>query len=342
MYKQINKQLLQYHQEIYRLRKIESMLSSLKEELVTLEKESQSAKAKLEKEYKDYEKLTPKSLSVIFYTILGNLKEKTEKEHREALEAEIKYTQSIRNLEDINKRILTLEAEKPRYKNSQEEYDKLYDEKLNLLMSENTQTAEKIMELNKRLELSQSNIREIEEAITAGQEVQRSLTEVLEKLDSAEVWGMWDMTGGGGLMSAIMKHKRINAAAEILQHTQTLLRHFRTELVDIRISEEIQINIGDFAWTVDFFYDGLLIDWLVQNQIEEAQDSVHTVQHQIQDAICRLNQLKEIEEKKQDDLNMETNKMVVGASLRLAIQKTVIQQEEVERFSAYCKTSLDK
>ncbi len=312
MYDHINKQLSQSQQDIYRLQKVEAMLVTLKEELSILEEKTQSAKAVLEKEKKDYKKITEKSISSIIYSVLGNLDERAEKERKEALEAELKYNQCVWDLEDIQNQISRLETEKLQYKNAQAEYDKLYDEKYQALMNENSRTAQKIMELNKSMERSKSNQREIDEAISIGHQVENSLTEALKSLNSAEGWGMWDMFGGG-LITDMVKHSHIDDASDAAKRTQSLLRRFRTELADVRISEEIQMDISGFAKFADFFFDGILADWFMQSKINTTKESVRTVQNQVQSVMRKLRELKDAEQRIQEDLNTQVSRLIVEA-----------------------------
>jgi len=130
MYEKINKELSQSLQHILRLNKINAILETLKKELLLLEEKSQSAKDTLKKESKDYEKISHKNISSIFYSVFGNLDIKTEKERQEALEAELKYNQYIRDLEEVKYQISKLETEKLQYKDAINEYFKCFNKKL--------------------------------------------------------------------------------------------------------------------------------------------------------------------------------------------------------------------
>ena len=57
-------------------------------------------------------------------------------------------------------------------------------------------------------------LREVKEAVVAGETAIRSLQAAKEKLDSARNWGILDILSGnkGGLISGFIKHSRVNAA----------------------------------------------------------------------------------------------------------------------------------
>ena len=60
-----------------------------------------------------------------------------------------------------------------------------------------------------------SLLRETEEAIGAGQEAHRQAQQVLDSLRSARGWGIYDLLGGG-MLSGLMKHSRMDRAQQQL------------------------------------------------------------------------------------------------------------------------------
>ena len=312
MYEKINKELSQSLQHILRLNKINAILETLKKELLLLEEKSQSAKDTLKKESKDYEKISHKNISSIFYSVFGNLDIKTEKERQEALEAELKYNQYIRDLEEVKYQISKLETEKLQYKDAINEYFKCFNKKTRLLISKNDKTAHKIMELNENIDVSKNSICEINEALGVGDEVEKYLSDVLESLNSAKNWGEWDVWGGG-LISDTIKHSHLDDASYNAQHVQSALRRFRTELADVHITKEFQIKIDGFTKFADFFFDGLIADWSMQKKINATLENVNSVKTQVQNVMSKLNELKKAELNTQNSLNTQLSSLVVDA-----------------------------
>ena len=66
--------------------------------------------------------------------MLGKLEEQVDKERREALAAKLKYSQAVKDLEDVKYQIAKLSSERLNYVNCQQEYDLLYAEKKEQLM----------------------------------------------------------------------------------------------------------------------------------------------------------------------------------------------------------------
>lgn len=66
--------------------------------------------------------------------------------------------------------------------------------------------------------------KEISEAIRAGERARQSLTDARVKLDSAGNWGLLDILGGG-LISGLMKHSRINDASQYVEQAKYDLKY---------------------------------------------------------------------------------------------------------------------
>lgn len=119
--------------------------------------------------------------------------------------------------------------------------------------------------------MDSSQIRqEIQEAIYAGERALASLESAQEELRSARNWGIYDMLGGG-LLGTLIKHSKIDNASDCLQEAQAHLQAFERELQDVQGIGAIDIEIGDFLTFADYFFDGLLVDYMVQTKINEAR-----------------------------------------------------------------------
>ncbi|MDR1706054.1 MAG: hypothetical protein LBS19_15415 [Clostridiales bacterium] len=307
-----NDRFSQVQQGVFRLQKIETMLKTLDGERLALEEKARYAWNRLQKENRDYEKITRRSISAMFHQALGDLEARTEKERREALEAELQYNQIMSEIEDIRNQELALENERLQYAGAKDEYDRLYQEKRRALMGGNSASSQEMSELTRRLEESARNVREIDEAISVGNEAADCLEDALRSLQKASNWGVWDMLGGG-LISGLAKHSNIDDASASARHAQSLLRRFRTELADVRISEDISVDIGGFAKFADFFFDGLIADWFMQSRINATRDNFSRALGQVEAVLGKLDTLRNIEIQSQDELNARVAALVSGS-----------------------------
>ncbi|EGW37003.1 hypothetical protein [Desulfosporosinus sp. OT] len=309
---EINEKIEQTQRGIARLHKIDSILKQLESEQDNLESKASGLKVILEKENYDVEKLEHKSVNSIFYSILGSLDEHVEKERREALAAKLRYDQAAKDLKDVKFQILKLSSERLDYVGCQKEYDHLFAQKKEELMRENGETAQKILELTDKANLTRIDLKEINEAISAGKRALDSLDSVLSSLESAEGWGTWDLLGGG-LISDLAKHSHIDDAKVEAENLQRLLRQFKTELTDISISAEIVIETEGFAKFADFFFDGLIADWFMQSKISESQASVERVKSQVLSIVAKLEHMIAQENANLERLEAEIGELIVKA-----------------------------
>lgn len=105
--------------------------------------------------------------------------------------------------------------------------------------------------------------KEIQEAIRAGERSLSSLQEAERQLKKAKNWGLVDIFGGGAV-SGIMKHMKIDNASRCIDNARMDLETFRDELGDIHGIESMNIDIRGFWTFADFFLDGFVADIFVQ------------------------------------------------------------------------------
>lgn len=125
-----------------------------------------------------------------------------------------------------------------------------------------------------------NEMREIREAIQAGERALMSLRRAEEKLTSASNWGLWDIFGGG-LISGIAKHSKMNEATSYMEEAKRNLTTFQKELRDVNGTYNLSLDISGFLSFADFFFDGVIADYLVQTKIRDAkvqvQDAIQSV-----------------------------------------------------------------
>ena len=129
--------------------------------------------------------------------------------------------------------------------------------------------------------------REINEAIQAGTQALRSLREAKECLNSAGNWGILDLLGGG-LISTFVKHSKMKDADDLIQQARSDLRYFSRELMDVDSVSDFHIETGDFLSFADYFFDGLIADWLVQSRINDAKWQVDNAIKKVEEVLRRL------------------------------------------------------
>ena len=115
--------------------------------------------------------------------------------------------------------------------------------------------------------------KEISEAITSGEHALVSLKEAQNKLNSARNWGIFDMLGGG-LIADIIKHSKMSDASVYLEEAKRDLLVFQKELQDIQETVDLKVDVDGFLTFADFFFDGFIMDYVVQSKIAEARKQI--------------------------------------------------------------------
>lgn len=310
MYTELNDKLEKALKGIYRTQKIDAMLNDLQKEREELINTASHFKEVLEKENLDVDKLNKKSVAAVFYSVLGKLEDRLEKEKREAITAKLKYDQAISDLENVEYEISNHSKERNELRDCKEQFELLFAKKKDLLVKSNASAAGKIIDLTKQLNDSKNKLSELQEAIFAGNDALQSLEKALHNLDNAEGYGTWDLLGGG-LLADIAKHSELDDSKKQIEIAQNKLRRFKTELADVNINSEVHIETEGFAKFADFFFDGLISDWFMQSKINDSQQNVLSVINQIESTISRLIKLENQENDLIVKLEEELNNLII-------------------------------
>ncbi len=129
--------------------------------------------------------------------------------------------------------------------------------------------------------------KERQEAIFAGRQALRSLHEAQDCLDSARNWGVFDLLGGG-LLSSLVKHSRMDKAQQCINEAKSSLYRFERELRDLDRFESINLDTRDLLGFADVLFDGLLADALMQRRINEARNALEQTIRRVEEILRNL------------------------------------------------------
>ncbi|CAI3658403.1 hypothetical protein [Clostridium neonatale] len=268
----------------------ENKINSIKQEVNDLKKGIAILEKECKKEDRDVEDLEKGGLQAFYLKIRGKYEITMDKEVLEAAAAKVKLQNKQFELEDAERRLQKLQKEQHKYISCEDQYKKLYQIKLEELLSGENQDKVTILKYKTQISNSEHNIKELKEAIDAGKRVLSELGGVEDSLNSASGWGTWDILGGG-FMSDMIKHSYLDDAKNRLNNVQSLMRNFRTELADVNMSLDIHIDTDGFIKFADFFFDGLFADISMQNRISNSQESVVSSKLEVENAISQLESL---------------------------------------------------
>ena len=129
--------------------------------------------------------------------------------------------------------------------------------------------------------------KERREAIDAGNRALMSLRSAQRDLHSAKNWGIVDLLGGG-LLTDLIKHSKMNNAQRHMEQAKWDLEKFGKELSDVSGYVNFDFNTADFLSFADYFFDGLLADWMMQDRINKARNQVDEAIKRVEYILARL------------------------------------------------------
>lgn len=285
--KDINDKLLRIKAGLREKERLEKMLENAIRHKRELEVKKAELFKQLQREEKDVKKLEGMSLSNFINTILGTKWEKLDKEKEEAIAAKLKYDAVCEELNDLIEDINKLEKNIDKLKYLEYEHERLIKQKEEMVKSLNEDVAARLERITEEESSLLDRIKELEEAIYAGNELLYSLYNVQKKLSSAGNWGLWDIFGGD-MIATMVKHSKLNEAKAEISRVQSLLRKFYRELEDVNEYVDINLNIGTFLTFADFFFDGIFSDLAVQSRIRDAESRVEDAIFKVEGIMLKL------------------------------------------------------
>ena len=284
-------------------KRLEAKLRELHAQQETLETRTEELERTKLDEQADVDRLEGRSLAAFFYNVVGKLDQKLDKERQEAYAAQMKYDTAAWELAAVQADIARCEEQTDRLKGCEERYRAALKEKAAAIRRSGSDTARRLLEAESKAFALESRMKEVMEAVDAGNTALHTAERALETLESAESLSTWDVLGGG-LLVDLAKYDDLDKAQAQVEQLQEDLRRFKIELTDVTVEAELQVSIDGFLQFADFFFDGLFADLAVMDHIHESQEKVRRTWSEIQDVLSRLADMQ-VETEKELDAEQE-------------------------------------
>ena len=309
-----DEQLQQLQQQMARSNHLETIIGELRSQRMALSEQVRELETVNLEEQADVDRLEGRSLAAFFYNVIGRMDEQLNKERREAYAAKVKYDAAAGELEGVEHDLRRYESELSGLQGCAHKYETLLKEKADAIKAAGGVSGEEILKLEERGAFLESRKKELREAVSAGNAALSTTRQVLSGLDSAEGWGTWDLFGGG-LIADLAKHSHLDEAQSSIEHLQSQLRRFKTELADVTIQADMHVNVDGFLRFADYFFDGLFVDWMVMDQISQSQSQVQSTRNQIEHVLSRLDSMMNAVEQEQTQVKKKLDALVLSAQL---------------------------
>ena len=206
-----DEKLQQLQEQMARSKQLEAMIKELRNQRDSLAAQVRELESIKLEEQADVDRLEGRSLAAFFYNVIGKMDEQLDKERQEAYAARVKYDAAARELEGVEADLRRYESELSALRGCEHRYDEVLKEKADAIKAAGGSNGEEILKLEERNAFLESQKKELQEAISAGNAALSTTQQVLSSLDSAEGWGTWDLFGGG-LVADLAKHSHLDEA----------------------------------------------------------------------------------------------------------------------------------
>ncbi|TWT76484.1 hypothetical protein CA13_69780 [Planctomycetes bacterium CA13] len=250
--------------------KLELMLRSAQNSLTESRRKREQLKEILAKEQADVDALEGLSVTGLFHAMLGSKEQRLEKERQDFIAAKLKYDQVADTVDDLSDDVQRLQEARSHLGDADSRYRRVLAEKADHLSANESNIARELVELTQQIADLTADQKELDEATVAGQSALKSVEKIQVTLASAANWGALDMLGGG-LLTTMAKHSKMDAAKNQARTAQRRLLQFKEELADADERLQVSLQIDGFSKFADYFFDGLIADWIVQSKIQKAK-----------------------------------------------------------------------
>lgn len=154
------------------------------------------------------------------------------------------------------------------------ELERALDAKERWLQDNDGPGAARLLEISGMRGQLTAELRELEQAGSAGQRALKELRSAAAQLDSARSWSAYDTWFDGGFIASMVKEDKLDVVAASLRLADTDLKRFSTELADVHLEGVRLVELSSFTRVFDVWFDNFFTDFAVRDRIIEAQEKV--------------------------------------------------------------------
>jgi hypothetical protein len=289
VFEALNEQLAAAKEKVRLRCKAESFIGHCNEELREARAQAEAAARRLRAEERDLKALQGLSLTHLFYALLGKQGERVEKEQRELLQAKLAYDTAVSLVDRLQYELEDWQRKLEETAGADEEYMALLAKKEHAMQAASDPRIKTLYDLAREEADVCAQLKETEEALEAAEAARDALVQCQESLERAAGWGVIDMLGGGLITTAI-KRSHMDDARDLANQAQYCLQRLQRELADVGETSVLKLTSGRFLGFADYFFDGLIVDWMVQGEIRDARDQVSQQLERVEEVRSHLRQ----------------------------------------------------
>lgn len=311
-------QLLEAEKLHKKIENVEKLLSHAKREMDRHQLDLQNARQQLNK-------LENFSFINLFRGWSGKKDELMEQNLDRVAVVELKLTEAQLTYEDLQDDHVDLTHKLNAINESYvgQQLKQVNDQKQQWLQKHAAHVAAELTSITEQELLCRQLMKEIKEAIDAGNHALTKLTDAGYALNDAKSYSTWDTFLGGGFMATMMKHDKLKESNNYLHGAQIALQRFHNELLDVKEirQDALIIDTDGFVMFTDYFFDNIFTDWSIHSKITTSMNQISRVQDDVANTISELEQKLNIATRKETELIKQKEAILNADDLSLFFQK---------------------
>ena len=136
-----------------------------------------------------------------------------------------------------------------------------------------------------------ADIAQVNQALILTDQLIAELDQAERQLTSARNWGFLDVLGGG-LITDLIKHSKLNNAKSSMDRVNYLLQELRRALGGISMAGDYSMNVGGFETFADFFFDSGIVDVYMTAKIMSSLNEVRNLKNRCYELRSRLSSVR--------------------------------------------------
>jgi hypothetical protein len=235
-------------------------------------------------EQRDVDRLESLSLTRLLADLRGSRGQALDRERAEAQAARYRVAEAQDRLDALRAQLADVAARWAKTGTAPATYAMLLAEKERRLREDGTGAGPRLAELAERRGRLTAELKELIEAETAARAAAQALAEANKPLESADGWSTADTFLGGGGLSSMIKHSRLDDAATRAAEADRRLAVLRAELRDVDLalpSLAAQLELGGFTRFADVWLDNIFTDLSVRGQIKDGLEQLGRAARQV-------------------------------------------------------------
>jgi hypothetical protein len=271
------------HRRIKERDQLRGLLGQARQQLEHAKRELSECHRRAHLEQSEVDKLESFSGTRMWAMLTGRHEERLRQEEIEAEAALGKAAEARVRCDELEEACAEVEGHLSGYAEVDAELASAAAERERLLVASGSPAGRRLVEIAEESGDLAGQLRQLDEAIAAGEHALSSLSALEDQLGTASGWSTYDTFFGGGMISTAIKHDHMDQAAALSRDADAALRGFGREMGEVGLGGvDEALTMSDGTRFVDMWFDNIFTDMTVRSQIQSAQVRAERAGAQVQ------------------------------------------------------------